>query len=100
MCLIHRVVDPPFFSLIDLDKNQLSFHIDILIFVSCTLSKIYKIKPLKAIGLKICLICAKLDLPAGSLSVMAAHHSFFKFPCIHTDLVFLYLGEACFFHFF
>ena len=100
MSLIHRIIDPPLFSLVDLDKNQLSFYIDIFIFVSSTFSKIYKVKFLKAIGLKIRLVCTKLDLMHGSLLVTVAHHRFFKFPCIHTDLVFLYLGEACFFHFF
>ena len=87
MCLINRVIDPPFISLVDIDKYQFPLHFPALIILFRSFSHISQGKRFKAISLKVCLICSKLKFSAFAFC-LHRKDCLFKFPAIHGDGIF------------
>ena len=93
MGLIHRIVDPPLVSLVDIHHHKASCHIHAVIVRFLSASGIDKRIIFPAIRHKLCLVSTKLEFMFLSGPVCKAHDCFLEFPGIQTELIFMDIRE-------
>ena len=92
--LVHRKINPPLFSLIDVPHHQLSPYILGLIAVRRGFSQVYQCKGLGALRDKLGLVGPQLKDMLLPLPVRIAHDGPLKFPPIHRNAVTAHILQA------
>ena len=92
--------DPPFITLVDISKNELSTDIEPFIVRCGSTADIDKIISLESICLKIRLISTHLTSMQFSMLILEAEHSTFKGPGIQPKFILRHILKSDAFHFF
>ena len=99
MSLIDRKINPPLFSLIDINEDQFACDIYIFILFCRSSAQIYHGKLLKAFCMKLCLVCSQLKFMLLSFTVFIAQHCMVEIPAVHADLILMHIRKPQTLHF-